>query len=275
MRVWSNDVYEADDDARDPRRSTADPGAEAGAEQAGFEQLPEEFDDEEIDEDAAFTAEDQEKWGDLSDFGRRGSGKRGDDGDADDSDDVEDEDFDNGDADPWEQIEAAQPPLTEATARAPGASARRGNGGDARGRAQAAVDVDTFLASGDEDDDEEVDSGVEDEELDGQQHARMLRAAGVGEHTRKRKLAKVCMPPLALAAALCQALVNLVVQQRCSALTLCARGGCASTQVVLTEAYPESEYNLNPALGSAGDTGLGAAGLRHASPAHCHSITMR
>jgi hypothetical protein len=103
----------------------------------------------------------------------------------------------------------------------------------------------------------------------------MLRAAGVGEHTRKRKLAKVCMPPLALAAALCQALVNLVVQQRCSALTLCARGGCASTQVVLTEAYPESEYNLNPALGSAGDTGLGAAGLRHASPAHCHSITMR
>ena len=41
---------------------------------------------------------------------------------------------------------------------------------------------------------------------------------------------------------------------------------------MLTEAYPESEYNLNPALGSAGDTGAGAAGLRCARGygAHTH-----
>jgi U3 small nucleolar RNA-associated protein 14 len=192
-RVWSNDLYEADARQPDPRRHTADPGA-AAAQRDSFEELPDEFDDEEIDEDTAWTKDDEARWGAHFTV----AGRRVDDDEGEDDDDDDDMDQDNGDADPWEQLEAgrvgvkdtepSEPPRRVA---APGSAV----GGQRRGAAPA--DVDAFLAS-DEDEDEEAlsDGGDEDEEGDDgggddQRHALMLRAAGVGEHTRKRKLAKV------------------------------------------------------------------------------------
>ena len=192
-RVWSNDLYEADARQPDPRRHTADPGA--AAQRDSFEELPAEFDDEEIDEDTAWTKDDETRWGAHFAPGRRVDDAAEDGGEGDD----DDMDQDNGDADPWEQLEAgrvgardSEPSEPPQRVAAPGSA-----GGDKR-RRPAPADVDAFLASDEEGDEALSDDGDEDEDGDGgaggegdQRHALMLRAAGVGEHTRKRKLAKV------------------------------------------------------------------------------------
>lgn len=189
-RVFSNDLYEADDRQADPRRHTADRGA--AAQPDSFEELPEQYDDEEIDEDAAWTADDEARWGDHFAPGRRAAG--GDDGGAGGGDDDEDDDFDNGDADPWEQLEAGR--VDRQQPEPPHHGAAPGSAGAAQRLRPGPADVDAFLAS-DEEDDEALSDGLEEDEdgddgIEGEQrHALMLRAAGVGEHTRKRKLAKV------------------------------------------------------------------------------------
>lgn len=90
------DVYVADgDDAPDPRARTADPAAAPPPDVV--EELPAEYDDEEISEDAAWTAEDRAKWGDL-DFGADG-------GEADEEEEIE---WGDGVDDPWAGLEEAE-----------------------------------------------------------------------------------------------------------------------------------------------------------------------
>ncbi len=131
-------------------------------------------------------------------------------------------------------------------------------------QAARAADVDEFLGSDDDedglDDDDEDDDADGEGEFDeegedgaGRRHALMLHAAGVGATTRKRKLAKA----RAVRAVVWQGLRAGVGPRR---LTRALRRPRA--QVVLTEAYPESEFNLNPAPGSAGDLLSAGAGLR-------------
>jgi hypothetical protein len=72
-------LYEADDaedDGRDTRARRADAAAAPDA-AAALEELPADFDDEEIDEDGAWTAEDRARWVDLDFAG--GTGREGDD----------------------------------------------------------------------------------------------------------------------------------------------------------------------------------------------------
>ena len=76
-RTRRGDFYEAED-AADPRARRAEPSAAPDA-AAGLEELPDDFDDEEIDEDAAFTDADQARWGDLLDEYRGAGGSDGDD----------------------------------------------------------------------------------------------------------------------------------------------------------------------------------------------------
>jgi U3 small nucleolar RNA-associated protein 14 len=124
--------------------------------------------------------------------------------------------------------------------------------------------VDDFLGGSDDDEDGLDDYDDEDDDADGEgefdeegedgagrRHALMLHAAGVGATTRKRKLAK---------ARACGCVEGFASGGGPRRLTRALRRPRA--QVVLTEAYPESEFNLNPAPGSAGDLLSAGAGLR-------------
>jgi len=95
--VRSNELYEAEPE-RDSRIQRADPAAEPAPEVA-LDELPASYDDEEIAEDLAWTAEDRVRWGHLDDEGDE------------DGAEAEAEDWDNGDADPWVQIEAGKAAL--------------------------------------------------------------------------------------------------------------------------------------------------------------------
>ena len=197
-RTRRGDLYEAEE-ARDPRARRAEASA-APDDAAALEELPEDFDDEEIDEDAAFTAADKAKWGDLDEYAGGGGGGSDDDGDGDDDDDIE---WEDGEGDMLEQLEAAAGAERGArrvrrlrarrlggAAPRPAASRPRSHRVPAQGA--PAADVDEFLGGGSDDDDDDDD---DDDALGAggdasRRHAVMLQAAGVGAATRKRKLAK-------------------------------------------------------------------------------------
>jgi len=197
-RSARDDLYEAEE-ARDTRRRTADAAAAPDDGLRGLDgELPVDFDDESIDEDEAWTAEDRARYaGASSDGGEGGEGES-------------DLDLDNGDADPWEQIERvqaalkgeAQPPRRVRARRrlarpsrastAAGAPSRAAPHSHRQASARAAeARVDAFLADGGDGGDGSLDEEEEEEEAEeAGGRARMLRAAGVGVLTRKRKLAK-------------------------------------------------------------------------------------
>jgi hypothetical protein len=111
-RVRRGDLYEADE-GTDTRARRADSLAAPDRAAAALNELPEDLDDEEIDEDGAFTAEDQARWGDL-DFGAAGG--RGDDSGEDEEDDEEIE-WEDGVGDPWAGIEDDAPAAAPAAGR--------------------------------------------------------------------------------------------------------------------------------------------------------------
>ncbi|EFJ43959.1 hypothetical protein VOLCADRAFT_121361 [Volvox carteri f. nagariensis] len=206
------DVYEAEDSDPDEVKH-----AERFDKVDNYEyELPSDFEDEEIDEELAFTEEDKKKFGgwfekevsaDEDDDGALlgdGNGEDWDDeGEGEDDDDEEDEDR----------------------------TGVKQGGGRAQGRGiQEDDDDDLFLGDDDDDDDEDGDmNGSEDDEEGDEgdeRHRAMLRdvlgataAAGSGG-ARKR-----------------------------------ARRD--ANAAVVSEAYPESEYNLNPGAASAGGAAAG------------------
>ena len=69
-----------DDYAGRGARAAEDPELGGGAGGEAYDDLPEGFDDEEIDEDEAFTEEDERRYGDIAfeSFARGARGRRGD-----------------------------------------------------------------------------------------------------------------------------------------------------------------------------------------------------
>lgn len=96
-RTRRGDFYEAED-AADPRARRAEPSAAPDA-AAGLEELPDDFDDEEIDEDAAFTDADKARWGDLDEYGGGGAGGSG-------SDEDEEIEWEDGEGDMLAHLDA-------------------------------------------------------------------------------------------------------------------------------------------------------------------------
>jgi hypothetical protein len=180
-RASRYDLFEAED-ARDPRRNTAMEEAEPSDGSGG--ELPEDFDDEEIPSS------------DEHDVSLESGGG---DGEAEEGSEV---DMDNGDEDPWEQIERVQQALRPAAdpsrravrpSRAAPASRTPLSRAEIRSQKATAEEVDAFLEGAEEEEDDGWDADEEDEEdgLDPDSRARMLHAAGVGVLSRKRKLEKV------------------------------------------------------------------------------------
>ncbi|PNH08472.1 U3 small nucleolar RNA-associated protein 14 [Tetrabaena socialis] len=204
-----NDVYEAEDSDPDEVKH-----AKRFDDVENYEyELPSDFEDEEIDEDNAFTEEDKKKYGGWFDKEAGGDEQGAVIGD-DDGEDYSDEDEQGAEGDD-EDDEGGIAPVRAAPAR------RRGAATEEDDDAEEAVGSDDFLFSDDDGDgdDEDEEGGEEEEEVDEEQHLAMLRdvlaAAGGDAGTRKRA----------------------------------RRDPNAS---VLSEAYPESEYNLNPGAASAG-----------------------
>jgi U3 small nucleolar RNA-associated protein 14 len=96
-RTRRGDFYEAED-AADPRARRAEPSAAPDA-AAGLEELPDDFDNEEIDEDAAFTDADKARWGDLDEYGGGGAGGSG-------SDEDEEIEWEDGEGDMLAHLDA-------------------------------------------------------------------------------------------------------------------------------------------------------------------------
>jgi hypothetical protein len=200
-------LYEAEE-ARDPRARRAEASAAPDDAAARLEELPDDFDDEEIDEDTAFTAADKAKWGDLDEYGGGGGGS------DDDDDGDEDIEWEDGEGDMLEQLEAAQGERRGSRVRrlrprqlgraALRAAALRPRSPRVPAQGAPAADVDEFLGGGseeeDDDDDDEEDDALGAGGDASRRHAVMLQAAGVGAATRKRKLAKA-RPSRAAAAA--------------------------------------------------------------------------
>ncbi|KXZ48222.1 hypothetical protein GPECTOR_29g127 [Gonium pectorale] len=197
-RPIDRDVYEAEDSDPDEVKH-----AERFDQVDNYEyELPSDFEDEEIDEETAFTEEDKKKFGawfekEIDADDDDGAGVGDDDGEdwGDDDDEGEDAE-DEEDKDPGSR----------------GAAARLDSGDG---------DDDLFLGD-DDDDDEEDDEQEEDEEgeEDAERHGAMLRdvlgavgAGGDGSRKRARR---------------------------------------DPNAAVVSEAYPESQYNLNPGAASAG-----------------------
>ncbi|GFR45758.1 hypothetical protein Agub_g7173 [Astrephomene gubernaculifera] len=199
------DVYEAEDSDPDEVKH-----AERFDQVDNYEyELPSDFEDEEIDEDTAFTEEDKKKFGAWFEKEVSADEDEGDTIGDDDGEDWDDEDEDGDDDDDDADEDR-------------GRGSRRNQPKDAED-GDVDDDDDLFLGGDDDDDDddleEEEDGEDEGEDEDDERHRAMLRevleAAEGGTGSRK----KARRDPNA---------------------------------AVVSEAYPESEYNLNPGAASAG-----------------------
>ncbi|KAG2495048.1 hypothetical protein HYH03_006979 [Edaphochlamys debaryana] len=203
-----DDIYEAEDSDPDEVKN-----ANRFDQVDNYEyELPSDFEDEEIDEEAAFTEEDKKKFGAWFEK------------EVDADEDVDDDDGALGvgddDGELWDEGESKD----DAEGEEGGEDDKRpGRGPKRRGAAPDAEDgaddddVDLFLDDDDDDEEEEQ----EDEDMDEEAHTAMLRevlAAADGGRSAKR-----------------------------------ARRD--PNAAVLSEAYPESEFALNPGAASAGGTG--------------------
>ncbi|KAG2423906.1 hypothetical protein HXX76_014959 [Chlamydomonas incerta] len=213
-----NDVFEAEDSDPDEVKN-----AKRFDEVENYEyELPSDFEDEEIDEEMAFTEEDKKKFGawfekevdadedDDEDGGTLGVGD--DDGDVWDGD--EDDEDEEGDEEEEEEVQPAR-----------GAKGSRKRSAPEREQEEDADDDDGLFLDEDDDEDEDEDDmdGEGDEEDDDEErHLAMLRDVLEGGGKGGRAGAKRARDPNA---------------------------------AVLSEAYPESEYGLNPGAASAGGLG--------------------
>ncbi|KAG2441194.1 hypothetical protein HYH02_010038 [Chlamydomonas schloesseri] len=228
-----NDIFEAEDSDPDEVKN-----AKRFDEVENYEyELPSDFEDEEIDEEMAFTEEDKKKFGawfekevdaDEDDDGEDGGtlGVGDDDGDYWDGDDEDDEDEDADEEEDDDDVEAE-----------PARGAKGNRKRTAREREQE-EEADEDTGGGDDDDDLFLDGDSEEEEEDEDEDG-LGGEDDADEEDEERHLA----------------MLRDVLEGG-------GKGGRAGGKrardpnaAVLSEAYPESEYGLNPGAASSGGLG--------------------